>query len=134
MRPARILQAVVGSACIIIACGCGGENLQTISGQVTYQETPLERGVISFYATGRPPVSSGIDPTGKYEVAVPPGEYVVAIKSPPKLPEGVMEGDEAAARPPRNPFPLHYGRRRESGLTVTVMVEDDGAPVDFHLQ
>ena len=64
--------------------GCGGSNLATVRGTVTFDGEPVERGSIAFEpADGVGPVAGGTIEGGKYllagEAGVTPGKKIVRI-------------------------------------------------------
>ncbi len=67
------------------SCGCG--TATTVSGQVTYEGTPVQEGFITFYpqsdkgATGAAPIKDGA-----YSLStLLPGPHLVEITSPKKI-------------------------------------------------
>jgi hypothetical protein len=66
--------------------GCGGSNLATVQGNVTFDGKPVEQGLIVFEpADGAGPVAGGTIQNGKYRLAseggVVPGKMIVRISA-----------------------------------------------------
>jgi hypothetical protein len=71
---------------IFLVCGLGcngGENYQPMTGSVTVDNKPLEKGVITFYPNGPGTTVGGEVVAGKFELAqeqgATPGKYRVEI-------------------------------------------------------
>lgn len=74
---------LITAGCSMLA-GCGGSNLATVRGNVTFDGTPLETGSIVFEpADGIGPVAGGIIENGQYllsdDSAAMPGTKIVRI-------------------------------------------------------
>ena len=125
--------------CLLLGCllsvitGCNGEEqFQTVSGTISFRDKNLDHGMVSFFGpTGRP-ISGNINSDGSYEVQLPPGDYSIAINSPPKLPEGFQEGDPTP-KPSPDALPAKYSRRRSSGLSVNVQLQPEPQTLDLPL-
>ncbi len=78
----RLLLAL---ALVAVIVGCGGPKRTTmamLSGKITYNDTPVTLGDITFYPTGADgaPVAGQILSDGVYEVSdLPAGEYKVTV-------------------------------------------------------
>ena len=72
--------SAVGLLCLS-AIGCGDPNLGSVSGSVTYEGQPIEKGSINFLPVdGKGASAGGEIVAGKYEVAeVPPGQKIVEV-------------------------------------------------------
>ena len=89
------------TCCLLLAlAGCGGHE-STVSGTVTLDGRPLERGTVTFHpqADGTPGYGA-IDPEGQYtvqtnnRVGLSPGDYVITVvalepSEPPSSPMGM---------------------------------------------
>ena len=124
----------LGLASVFLLAGCGEqENLRTIQGEVAYRGAALDHGLISFFPpTGRP-IGGPIGEDGRFQLELPPGDYRVAINSPPANMIGLREG-EPAPPPDPNAFPARYGRPNTSGLQRTVDANHDQQTIDFALE
>ncbi len=73
-----------GFCCLVLlAClaGCGSDGLTEISGTVTFNGQPVEKGNISFLpADGKGPTAAATIAAGKYSVKIAPGQKKVAIE------------------------------------------------------
>jgi len=81
--------AVLAAGLLIVLGGCGSDPLgrHAISGNVTLDGAPVEKGSISFQPTAQATTSSGAVITGgKYSIArengLPVGKYRVSINAP----------------------------------------------------
>jgi hypothetical protein len=74
--------AACGFALMACLAGCGrGGGLTSISGTVTYDGKPLEKGLISFVpADGKGPTAAAPVTDGKYSLKVAPGKKLVKIE------------------------------------------------------
>jgi hypothetical protein len=125
--------AVVLGLLLIPTVGCGdSEFVQSVTGSVSYRGDSLTHGIVSFYPPGGRPIGAPIQPDGTYQAKLPPGDYTVAINSPPKLPEGIREGDPMPPPDP-NALPTRYAQPNQSGLRVTVSAEGRSQTEDFEL-
>src|SRR5687767_4430562 len=75
---------------VVIGCG-SSDGRRAVSGTVTFQGKPLDRGTIDFYRTGEPTVAAGtLISDGRYEIPAEkgllPGKYLVKIESPEAFP------------------------------------------------
>jgi hypothetical protein len=71
-----------GIALITCVAGCGrGGGSAAISGTVSYEGKPLEKGIINFVpADGKGPTAAATIADGKYSVKVAPGKKLVRIE------------------------------------------------------
>jgi hypothetical protein len=107
MRASAVAQArtTVWLASLVLAgCGSAGDNLprQPVSGKVTLDGKPLERGTISFQPDSGLPTAAAVAITaGQYSMAraqgLVPGAYRVLISSTPQSPVTI---DPATGMPP----------------------------------
>lgn len=74
--------ALAAGVCLV--AGCGGEDkLPQVTGAVTINGKPVERGSISFIPIGGQGPTTGAEiVAGKYTSAAPPGESKVEIRVP----------------------------------------------------
>jgi hypothetical protein len=79
--PLYLALAVCLVAALAMASGCGGKNTATVSGNVTYDGKPIDKGSVSFIPKdGAGPVSAGEIIDGAYRAAnVTPGTKIVKI-------------------------------------------------------
>ncbi len=118
-HPPRAVPSAAGilGGCLLalLAGGCGGEAVGTISGTVTFEGQPLPEGLVSF-VTDKGQVVTGRVHEGAYVVkGVPVGPAKVTVRQ--------IE-DPFARRPPSsqvNEIPLRYRSADDSGLTHTVV-------------
>jgi hypothetical protein len=102
-RAIRLLLAAALIGCV--ACGDPHGGRQAVSGSVTFQGKPLDRGTITFLpASPDLPTQSGAAITGgKYSIprdkGLVPGKYKVAINSPDGRPP---DGGDAPPGPSGN--------------------------------
>lgn len=124
----------LGIAGLILLAGCGEQdNLRTVQGDVAYRGQLLDHGLISFFPSSGRPIGGPIGKDGRFVLELPPGDYRVAINSPPASMIGLQEG-EPAPPPDPNAFPARYGRPNTSGLQRTVGADQDPQTLDFTLE
>jgi hypothetical protein len=123
---------------LVVAGGCGGHSGPrriVVSGVVTYQGKPIEKGEIFFSPMeGTVNPRSGADIiAGKYEVrasgGVPVGTHRVEITSfqALPLPPGKSASDYGDLGPPKEQYiPAKYNRQSELKVEVTA-----GGPKEF---
>jgi hypothetical protein len=122
-----VRQSRLWTVLLIAALGCSpGEELGRISGVVTFENQPLERGVVMFanQANGVY-MTAPIQANGAYSVemakgsGLPLGEYQVAVAPPPlDHPIGPILNPPQATDEPQ--FPLKYRSWDTSPLRVTI--------------
>ena len=138
-----VLTAFLAAAAAASGCSSDSDGLarEAISGTVTFDGQPLERGSISFIPDGQLPTQGGAPITdGKYSIAknegLVAGTYHVAITSPQG--EGEKAKDDAAAnapgmliKPPKELIPSQYN----SKSTLTAEVKEGASnSFDFKLE
>ncbi len=114
----------------MIGCGPSGPYRVTVTGQVSLDGKPVKGGSISFENTATGHAARGDIGDGSYEIAVPPGEYKIAVE--PSL-------VEVPSRNPNSPpttkyadnIPKKYHSIRTTDLSADV--SDDKASFDFEL-
>jgi hypothetical protein len=80
VKPFRIciLSAILG---LPLFAGCGRDKLLEISGAVTYEGQPVQKGTIAFLSPeDKGPTAATVIVAGKYSVKVPPGPRIVRIE------------------------------------------------------
>lgn len=119
----------------LLFCGCGGSNGAKIevTGNVTFDGTPVETGTITFMpADGKGASAAGKIVSGEYTALVPPGEKQVSII-----------GERVAGQQKRDPsdpnsetfdvtesfIPPQYNAK----TTLTATIKGNGGPIDFKL-
>lgn len=122
-------------ALLALTLGCKAQVETTrVLGQVTYKDRPVAGGVVNFFpAAGGRPLAGVIDTEGHYQFDLPAGDYAVAVQSSPKYPVGFKEGDPL---PPPDPHavPTRYSLQKKSGLTATILKQEEPQTVDFALK
>ena len=115
---------------LLVCVGCGdGLKRRPISGQVTFQGTPLDHGRIQFFRLEEPPLAAAgtrIE-NGGYsmpaELGLDPGSYRVQLDSMERDPTYRPKPGEMLSVPPsRNRLPARY----YENSTITVEVTADG--------
>jgi hypothetical protein len=81
-RLCRTTLTAWGIALMACLVGCGhGDGLLVISGTVSYDGKPLEKGLINFIpADGKGPTAAAAIADGKYSVKIAPGKKQVRIE------------------------------------------------------
>jgi hypothetical protein len=126
---------VAPSLLLLCLAGCGGPQVGSVTGTVTWNGKPIERGLITFSPNAGAPHPAAII-AGKYETGeIPTGEYKIMVilsevpGAPPvtKQPAGSL-GEGLGASDLRAPAPSvakarldpKYGDASTSGLSFTV--------------
>jgi hypothetical protein len=126
---------------IVTAVGCGPRNNRLpISGQVTLNGTPLDKGAIRFSSVGgeKHYATGGLIKDGEYKIpqekGVPPGTYHVEINSPDtKAPPVVVRAAPGEPLgPPSAPDRIPTEYNTESKKTVDV-TSDKKNEFDFNI-
>ncbi len=74
--------ALAGIIAILTVCGCGGQPKAKVSGSVTLDGVPVEKGIIQFYPTGTSGQTAGAGiEHGKYSIEASVGEMKVTINA-----------------------------------------------------
>ena len=118
-----------------LAVGCGGDNLIAISGTVTFDGEPVERGTISFLPVdGLGPTAAAIITNGEYHTEVAPGEKRLEIHGYAKIGEQRPWGNDAPVEelfeemlPPRyhDESMLRYDAQRSDATADFSLNSDD---------
>lgn len=91
----RCLAGLLG-AMLLCYAGCGGDGALELSGKVTLDGAPIERGTIRFMAedgSGAPSEASITN--GTYSLRLPPGKKKVSILGYKKIGEHHIQGPES---------------------------------------
>jgi hypothetical protein len=113
----RVLLPVLSLAVLSAAvCGCGKRNdagRLPVSGEVTFEGKPLDKGQIRFVPTGEKGISSGamiVD--GAYQIpadkGLPPGTYKIQITSAGEEQAAVEELPGESGPPAKERIPAKY--------------------------
>lgn len=101
--------------------GCGLSQEAAVSGTVTLDGKPLQKGMISFYPAEKGPIGYGnIQPDGSYSLrtgsqsGIPAGEYIVTVVAYNDPPPGQVE------RMPTLLTPARYAEKSKSDLRYDV--------------
>ncbi|MCA9261041.1 MAG: hypothetical protein KDA61_17620 [Planctomycetales bacterium] len=130
----RLTTSFAGLALVLAIAGCGDSNTDvSVSGNVSYKGTTVVNGLINFQADGERPRGGAIQSDGTYQFALPPGDYLVRIDTPPQLPEGWKEGDPVNAMGPRQ-VPEKYAAFATSGLALSVPADEAELSHDFAIE
>ena len=128
---AAVLAVCAGVA--VPGCGRGGS---PVSGEVSFDDAPVESGTISFVpADGKGPTFGGVIEAGRYAVVAPtPGAKVVRVSAVRptgrKLPPDPLVGETAPVDEIAPYIPEQYNDR--STLTCDVVAGPNS--FDFHLK
>ena len=151
MMAAKLACLAAALAGPLAGCGKRGPALAEVSGTVTLDGQPLERGTITFEATGlRPATAKILDgriveatthrpndgvPVGHQRIAVFSRAEPVAAKPGPTT-EPALPG--AAAFPPsmagRSLLPARYNDPATSGLSATIRPGQNTLSLELHRQ
>ncbi len=117
---------------VVVLAGCGraaGPPTYPVSGRVTYQGAPLERGTVLFVPETGPAAGATIAADGTFSLRAVAGKHQVGVSSVPEPPPGIepMTYDAPPLIPPR------YSRPHSSGLTAEVQAGRDNR-VTFELE
>ncbi len=132
-------RVLVTASVLFLTClwlGCGPDNplnRKAVSGKVTFNGQPLERGNIMFYPTDKGPVVTGASITnGQYAIATAKGltvgKYTVQISSP--NPNPGPNDPQGPGIPLPELIPPEYNVQSDKTVTVT---EDGPNVFDFDI-
>jgi len=116
----------------IVGCGGGPQTFQ-VTGKVTFQDKPVDQGLINFRSSNGTLYGGGLQQGGLYECVLPLGDFEVRIDAPVPLPNGWKEGDPLPVNP-RRLVPLKYANFRSAGLKATVSAEPSSHEIHFELK
>jgi hypothetical protein len=114
----------------LLAAGCGGDAMTTVSGNITYNGKPVTNGLINFQPAQGKTYGGPIASDGSYSYEIPPGEYRVRIDAPGPAP--AWEEGQPEPKPVPRLAPEKYADYKTSGLTAKVTDAGDQT-VDFKL-
>jgi hypothetical protein len=110
-----------GASVALVGCEGGGIERVDVSGTVTYQGNPVEKGLITFEPQEKGPVAGTSIKDGKYEAkgrgGVPPGKYYVKISSSVND-EGTYDEAMGPEPPRKEILPEKYNVATELTLEV----------------
>ncbi len=126
----KVLVASVACAVLALVFGCGGDSLgrHAISGTVSVNGAPLQRGNVGFQPVEKSSPTSGgaVVADGKYSVprdkGLPTGKYRVVINAPKPgtgadVAKGAMPGETPS--PPEELIPPDWNTNSEHTIEVT---------------
>jgi hypothetical protein len=106
MRPQSGFVVCLVVSVVWLGSGCGGDPLsrQAVSGTVSLNGTPVERGSINFHPVEQATTSAGaVIEAGKYQIprdlGLPPGKYRVVINAPKPGTGGDVPSDGMPGEP-----------------------------------
>jgi hypothetical protein len=121
-----------------LVSGCGG-NFARVSGEVTYEGKPVEKGTISFLPVdGKGPSAGAAIVNGRYTATkVPPGTKMVAIESfqgvsYPIHSEDGAKASKSGGKSGGSPARLIPAKAEGNNSKVDLKVGDQ--QLDFHLK
>ena len=128
--PARRARPLVILSLCLLLCGCGANDQVEITGEVTFDGEPVERGQISFVAVDSDlPTGGAVIEDGRYTAQVSPGGKRVEIRGSRPLPQERQSSPEMGLLY-EDFVPAAYNENS----TLTVEVTAGGNRVhDFHL-
>ncbi|MBA2116233.1 carboxypeptidase-like regulatory domain-containing protein [Bremerella alba] len=120
----------VASLLFLVGCGPAGPHMINVTGSVVLDGKPVQGGSISFENTATGHAARGDIGDGSYQLAVPPGDYKVAIE--PSLVEIPSKNPNS---PPTTRYSENIPRKYHSVRTtdLNASVSDDQATFDFQL-
>jgi hypothetical protein len=131
----RSSRLVLLSLSFVILVGCGGRHAATVSGTVTLDGKPLDRGTVTLHPTGGGAAAVGpIGSDGVYTIktgtgsGLAPGEYtatVVANEDP------ILSTTGGAPMPGVLITPARYGTLETSDLHITVIHGANDLPLEL---
>lgn len=106
---------------LAVGCGEGGTATTQVSGNVSHEGKPLDRGVILFNPVDGDlsPSRSNIRPDGTYELLASPGKYKVIVNLYAEANSDV-EMDDPRYKEPKPLLPLKYSSLTRTPLEFTV--------------
>lgn len=136
MRTPTLLANSIGLSLLLLislGCGSGRSDLVEVTGKVTLDGQPVEKGKITFEATdGKGGVEGGSIESGKYSVMTTPGSKAVKINSPKVVGQKKTYGtaDSPTEEVTQEAIPKKYNRDTE----LTIDVSDSSLEHDFELK
>ena len=133
----KFMALMAGGIALMGGCGKSAIDKVIVSGEVRYNDKPLENGQIRFVPIGQTkgPISGGVIKDGRYTASgkngVPVGTHRVEIRSyrPRKGGAGPLAAEGAATE---QFLPAEYNG--ESTLEASVTADNASSPIDFSLK
>jgi hypothetical protein len=119
------MRLIGAAACVMLACvavGCGPSKA-TVTGTVSFNGQPVERGSISLFPVdGKGSANGGTIEKGRYEIRdVAPGEKIVQLTAP--TPVGIRKDDYGNdTQTFEDLMPASWGRASREKITVAIPV------------
>jgi hypothetical protein len=131
--------SVILLSVIMTAAGCGkaGHPKFPVSGEVTFNGSPVTEGMITFYRADDGAHAAMIDGSGNFIVdpGLREGQYRVYIEPPPHVMTPPPAGGPPRDKPKTYPnFPEKYRQASTSGLLATVEPDSAGNVFDFDMK
>lgn len=118
---------------IVLLVGCSESAMTEVTGRVTFNDKPVEYGVISFWpADGRGPSAQEIIQGGKYALEVPPGAKKVGIEAMEKAGEQPLPGSDTVIPVYKTVSPERYRKLDQTSLQCEISPQSNVQ--DFHLK
>jgi hypothetical protein len=123
--PCLIRGGILAFLAVLWIGGCGGDKLgrYRVSGKVTFQSEPVERGEITFEDPNAGQVnSSALQSGGGFSLQLPGGDFKISVAPP--LVETKGTGDtppDMVPDPAVKNIPKKYWRQETSGLSAQVV-------------
>jgi hypothetical protein len=119
-------RALIGACVVAGAIGCGGRETLEVSGGVTFDGKPVERGEISFVPTAGGAPDGGVIEQGKFQFQARPGSKRVEIRGSRPVPPARQSNSEMGPM-----YEDYIPARYNDQSTLTADVTADG---DRHFQ
>ena len=129
-----LIQRLFFLSVMLVAVGCGGSDLVSVKGKVTYDDKPVSSGTINFVSDNGSSYGN-LKPDGSYELmTIKPGDG--ALPGTYKVTVVAMQDQGNVLPEARNPLPpptvpLKYTSLATSDLTAKV--EKKNNLIDFNL-
>lgn len=117
-KPQLVLLILV----MCISAGCGGsQDVAVVTGNVTFDDQLLDRGVVMFFPVEGEAVSlrTGIQPDGTYKLQVPQGEYKVTVNLFIEVDPALEPGDPGYQEP-KSLLPVQFSSVALTPLKINV--------------
>lgn len=135
-RSLGFLFSLAAVLCGLAVTGCSGDSRPTqreVTGTVTFQGSPVEKGMITFEDAAKGYAESGeLGPGGTYTLKAPDGSYTVYVEPPIIVVEDTADSPGGEEEMQVDNIPPQYRNSVDSPLTATV--NGDGTVRDFDLQ
>jgi hypothetical protein len=132
LRHTRIA-GLMGLAFALAGCAdsSNGPRLYGVTGEVTYDGQPIEKGAIKFTNSGDGRAYTGEINNGRYELKCEPGKAKVEITASRVIPGKFTEANPGEKEPAREMYiPAKYNAK----TTLEADVEDKSNEIPFHLK